>query len=207
MFERMTSIPNRRRVASRALRLSLVLTWTPVASQDTIVVLIDFQKDFAASDGAWPADRALGAQTLDASARLARTARERNWRIVRVANAFSPKDRIANWFRKGAAIAGSPGARLVPPFDTLPGPLFEKANPSAFESMPFRKWMDDRGTAVLWVAGYFAHGCVAATALDALERGHVVLSHPSLVASPDSGDWRKGWSRMRKAGVRESGIP
>lgn len=179
---------------------------TPPGS-DTVVVLIDFQRDFALAGGAWPADAALSARTLSESERLARAAKERGWPIVRVANAFPAKDRIANWFRKGAAIAGSPGAKLVAPFDTLPGPAFDKTSSSAFGSPSFREWLDGHGKPVLWIAGFFAHGCVAATALDARERGYTVLSGPGLVASPDSSTWRKGWNRMSNGGVREVDIP
>lgn len=187
-----------------ALLLSLSSApWEPTQSRDTLVLLIDFQHDFASSAGAWPADSLLARQAMESARRLVRTAHSRGWPVARVANAFSPWD-PGNLFRHGAAVRGRPGARWVLD-DTLPGePFFTKRGPDAFRSDSLAAWFSARPGSVVWVAGFFAEGCVTSTACSALGRGHRVLSHPSLVASPDSVHWRCAWEELREVGVEES---
>lgn len=167
---------------------------------------MDFQHDFASFDGAWPAAQELSATALATTEKLVRHAHDRGWPVVRVANAFHPWD-PGNLFRKHAAIRGRPGARWILPDTLLQGPLYSKTRPDGFGSEGLSDWFSRHPGAVVWVAGYFTEGCVLSTARSALARGHVVVSSPSLVASVDSASWRKGWARLRKAGVVEGVFP
>lgn len=173
---------------------------------DTVVLLIDFQHDFASPDGAWPAAPELSRSAQDGALELVRRANSRGWPVVRVANAFAPWD-PGNLFRRHAAIRGRPGARWILPDTSLQGPLFSKTGPDGFGAAPLRTWFASHPGAVVWIAGFFAEGCVLATAKSALARGHTVVSSPELVASVDSGSWRKGWTRLRNAGVVEGMRP
>lgn len=185
------------------LRILLALAVSALATpRDTIVLLIDFQHDFASSNGAWPASPELSATTLASAGALVHQAHTRGWLVVRVANAFHPRD-PGNLFRKHAAIRGRPGARWILPDTLLQGPLFPKTGPDGFGSKDLEDWFAQHPASVVWVAGYFTEGCVLSTARSALRRGHVVVSSPHLVASVDSASWRKGWERLRQMGVLE----
>lgn len=175
------------------------------APQDTVVLLVDFQHDFASSDGAWPSPPELSAKTLASAGALVQRAHDRGWPVVRVANAFHPWD-PGNLFRNHAAIRGRPGARWILPDTLLQGPLFLKTGADGFGSEGLSDWFAQHPASVVWVAGYFAEGCVLSTARSALGRGLTVVSSPSLMASADSSCWRKGWAKMCQAGVVE-GVP
>jgi len=94
-------------------------------------------------------------------------------------------------------------SRWILPDTLLQGPLHSKTGPDGFRSKGLSDWFLRHPGAVVWVAGYFTEGCVLSTARSALARGHVVVSSPSLLASVDSASWRKGWARLREAGVVE----
>ena len=175
------------------------------APQDTVVLLVDFQHDFVSSDGAWPARPELSDTTMAHAHALVLHAQGQGWPVVRVANAFHPWD-PGNLFRKGAAVRGRPGARWVLPDTVHQGPLFSKTRPDAFGSEELEAWFLERSPSVVWVAGYFAEGCMLSTAKSALRRGYTVVTNPSLMASGDSACWRRSWAKMRKAGVVE-GVP
>lgn len=190
--------------AFRAL-LTFAVPALAAPPSDTVVLLVDFQHDFASSDGAWPAPPELSAKTLASAGALVQRAHDRGWPVVRVANAFHPWD-PGNLFRNHAAIRGRPGARWILPDTLLQGPIFLKTRSDGFGSDGLSDWFAQHPASVVWVAGYFAEGCVLSTARSAIGRGFTVVSSPSLMASADSSCWRKGWAKMRKAGVVE-GVP
>lgn len=172
---------------------------------DTVVLLIDFQHDFANPDGAWPAAPELSRSTQRSAIDLVRLANTRGWKVVRVANAFHPWD-PGNLFRRHAAIRGRSGARWILPDSLDQGPLFTKTGSNGFGSEELATWFESHPGSVVWITGFFAEGCALATAESAVKRGHTVVSHPSLLASTDSSSWRKGWRCMRKAGIVEGQI-
>jgi nicotinamidase-related amidase len=177
------------------------------SSKDTAVLLIDFQKDFVESSGRWPADTRLSRQTLATVDTLLQVARMRHWQILRATNDFPQLDVVGNLFRRGAAVRGLPGAAMVAAVDSIAGPVFPKYWPSAFSNRDLSAWSDEHPKTTIWVAGFFADGCVLHSARDACARGHVVLSSPHLVASPDSAAWRNGWRSLVAGGVREAELP
>ncbi len=188
------------------LFLSLTLSGRATSSSDTVVLLIDFQHDFASTQGAWPADSTLSAQAIASASALVQHARARGWPVVRTANAFSPWD-PGNLFRRHAAVRGTPGARWVMQ-DTLPNePLFTKTGSNAFGSDSLSEWFENHPGSTIWIAGFFAEGCALSTAEGARKRGHRVLSAPELVASTDSTRWRKGWQCLRRNGVEGAEVP
>lgn len=193
-------------ILTATIALTLSFATSPPAVPDTVVLLVDFQRDFATSTGAWPADPSLSRQAIDGATELVNAAHARGWSVVRVANAFSPWD-PGNLFRRRAAIRGSSGAQWVLADSARQGALFSKTGPDGFASGSLSTWFESHSESVIWVAGFFTEGCVLSTAKSAIDRGHTVLSSPSLVASVDSASWRKGWSRLQKAGVVDVPVP
>ncbi|MBK8800491.1 MAG: isochorismatase family protein [Fibrobacteres bacterium] len=199
-----TAIAARNRISSSILHTA---DGRRAPGSDTIVLLIDFQYDFADPRGAWPAQAPLAQQTIAAARQLVDTARSRGWPVLRIANEFSRRDFFGNLFRRQAAIQGSLGARLVAPFDSLDGPVFSKSSSDAFSSRKLSDWLANHPGSTLWVSGFFTEGCVASTTGSALRRGHRVLSNPSLSASPDSSSWRRGWRLMLSSGLQLATLP
>lgn len=122
-------------------------------------------------------------------------------RVV-VMNCFPPSDRIGNFFRRGAALAGSDGAALD---DRLHGAaaakVIVKASPSAFSNPELLHYLQANEVTTLFVLGVYAEGCVRSTVLDGLKLGYQVTLVESAVAS--NAGWKKRWAvwSMKRAGA------
>lgn len=121
---------------------------------------------------------------------------------ILVVNQFPATDRIANFFRKGAAVAGTPGARLdarILSGDSVK--VITKASPSAFTNPELERFLRAEGITHLYVMGVFAEGCVRATVLDARRRGYGVHVMADAIASNAS--WKKSFAlwAMKRAGA------
>jgi len=168
------------------------------------VLLMDLQKDFLDVDhGRMPVDRDSAAAVVRAANAVLTGAAFAGAPVVRVRNEFPPSQRIANAFRRGAALAGSDGARPDGRLaDAGVAKEIVKSRPSAFSNAEFEPWLRERGVDELVVLGVFAEGCVRSTVLDALRRGWRVTVIEDAVASDAA--WKKRfalWS-MRRAGAR-----
>lgn len=121
---------------------------------------------------------------------------------VLIVNQFPSTDRIGNYFRKGAAVAGSAGAEID---DRVQGAkdaeAFAKGSSSAFSNPQLDNFLQANKVKTLYVLGVFAEGCVRSTVLDALKRGYRVVVDENAVAS--NAPWKKRfavWS-MKRAGA------
>ena len=121
---------------------------------------------------------------------------------ILVVTQFPAADRIGNFFRKGAAVAGSPGAQLdarIVGADTAQ--WIVKARASAFANTELDATLRSHNISELYVLGVFAEGCVGATVVDATRRGYQVHVIADAVAS------RAAWKRrfalwaMKRAGA------
>lgn len=157
----------------------------------TAVLLMDLQRDFLAGEGArLPVDREGAASVLrTANAILARRALESAIPLF-VVNQFPASARLGNFFRKGAAIAGTPGAALDPRLcATGSVKVISKSSPSAFSNPELQSYLQAHGVKELYVIGVFAEGCVRATVLDARRLGYQVNVIADAVAS--NAPWKK----------------
>jgi nicotinamidase-related amidase len=167
------------------------------------VLLMDMQRDFLGADGArMPVDAAGAAAVLrSANAVLARHALAFALPVL-VVNQFPPSARLANFFRKGAAVAGTPGAELDPRLCNLGQvKVFSKSSASAFTNPELESYLQAQGVRELYVMGVFAEGCVRATVLDARRRGYQVNVIAEAVAT--NAPWKKQfalWS-MKRSGA------
>ena len=170
----------------------------------TAVLLIDLQRDFLDSkDGRLPVTEE-GAQAVLHAANeiLAKRALPEAF-LVLVLNQFPASARLANFFRKGAAIAGSQGAEPDPRLEHLgSATVVVKSESSAFSNPKLQELLSAREVRDLWVLGVFAEGCVRATVLEALRLGYSVRVSESAVSS--SATWKKRialWA-MERAGAK-----
>ena len=157
----------------------------------TAVLLMDLQRDFLGSEGSrLPVDVEGAASILrTANAILAKRALESAIPLL-IVNQFPASARVGNFFRKGAAIAGTPGAELDPRVcPTGSVKLISKSCPSAFSNPELQSYLQAQGVKELYVVGVFAEGCVRATVLDARRRGYKVNVIADAVAS--NARWKK----------------
>lgn len=168
------------------------------------VLLMDLQRDFLDTQrGRMPVDRP-GAEAVLLAANEVMSRRVLPDALpVLIVNQFPKSDRMGNFFRKGAAVAGSAGAEID---DRVQGAkdakAFAKGSPSAFSNPQLDNFLQANHVHTLYVLGVFAEGCVRSTVLDALKRGYRVVVDEDAVAS--NATWKKRfalWS-MKRAGAR-----
>jgi nicotinamidase-related amidase len=174
-----------------------------MAASRCAVLLMDLQADFLARAGARMPVLPADAERVIASANDVLHGRALAGCLPAfVVNRFPRTDRLANRFRHGAAVEGTPGAALDSRIEAHSGvPVFPKQRASAFTNPDLDYWLRANAVTRLYVLGVFAEGCVRATAIDARQRGYAV-SVP-LDAIGTSSEWRRrvaAWS-MRRAGV------
>jgi nicotinamidase-related amidase len=173
-------------------------------SMTTAVLLIDLQRDFLDSNvGRMPVTKMGAAAVLQAANEvLARRALPEAL-IVLVLNRFPPTARVANFFRRHAAIDGSLGAEPDRRLEHLGNAtVVVKSKPSAFSNPELQRLLSAHRVRELLVLGVFAEGCVRATVAEAVRLGYGVRVVESAVASDTS--WKKHaalWF-MRRAGAK-----
>ncbi|MBO9541097.1 cysteine hydrolase [bacterium] len=153
-----------------------------LAGSRTALLLLDYQLDFLSEAARLPVGRDQVEELLEASNELVRRARSEGWEVVTIGNAFRRHDVIGNLFRRGAAVAGSPGCALDPRLRAEGAAFFEKWRGSALTNPALIAHLAERQIATLVIAGVFTAGCVKATALDAARRGYQVVVPRNAVA-------------------------
>ena len=121
---------------------------------------------------------------------------------ILVVNQFPLTDRVSNFFRNGAAVAGTLGANLdTRILNVGRTKVVAKASPSAFTNPELGRYLQAERITDLYVMGVFAEGCVRSTVLDARRRGYSVHVIADAVASNAS--WKKRFAlwAMRRAGA------
>ena len=167
------------------------------------ILLIDLQTDFLDwEQGRMPVDR-LGSEGV---IKIANEVLEKNILpealTVFIVSKFPSSARITNFFRKNAAMVGTPGAnideRILKPESSA---VFEKSKSSAFSNPEVADYLKNRGVKDLYVLGVFAEGCVRATVLDAIKIGFNVCVIENAVAT--NAPWKKQFALwiMNRAGA------
>ena len=167
------------------------------------VLLLDLQRDFlGGAEARLPVDAPGAAAVLrTANAILAKRVLPAALPVL-IVTQFPASARLANLFRKGAAIVGTPGADLDPRV-TPTGhiPVMTKARSSAFTNPELERYLHAHGVTELYVLGVFAEGCVRATVRDARRRGYPVTVIVDAVAT--NAHWKRRFAlwAMRRAGA------
>ena len=118
-------------------------------------------------------------------------------------NQFPATARIANFFRKGAAIAGSTGAELDARLERSGATeVITKASASAFSNPELEPYLRAHGVQELYVLGVFAEGCVRSTVVEAIKLGYTVHVIANAVAT--NAAWKKRFAlwAMKRAGAK-----
>lgn len=168
------------------------------------VLLMDLQRDFLNREiGRMPVDEPGAEAVLHAANKVLSKSVLAGALPVLVTNQFPATARVGNFFRKGAAIAGSAGAELDARLaHTGQVKLIAKASPSAFSNPELQQYLHAHGVKELYVLGVFAEGCVRSTVADAIKRGYTVHVIEAAVAS--NAAWKKRFAMwaMKRAGAQ-----
>ncbi len=151
------------------------------------LVLVDLQEAFLGAPGLVPPREEL----LAHAAALLDRARSRGVSIAHVRLSVRPGvDRpLPHWddTRTARCTPGDPAHATPPALAERPGePVFHKTGYSAFRGEGFCAWLESEGIEGLILGGVHLHGCVRATALEAIERGFEVELVESAVGSYDA---------------------
>jgi nicotinamidase-related amidase len=175
----------------------------PIERPRAALLLVDFQFDFLSPQGRLPVDAQQARAMLVVANRLIEASPRLGYEVAYVGNEFAPRDFPANWFRRNAAIRGTPGAALDPALRRVPGaPYFPKGHSDAFSNPGLEGFLDSHAVGRLIVAGAHADACVLRTALSALRRGYQVAVPEDAVAAASGSRRERALVRLRRAGAR-----
>jgi nicotinamidase-related amidase len=165
--------------------------------------MIDLQRDFLEQDGGrMPVDSHGAAAVINVANQVLAKRLLPEALPILVQNEFPISDRLGNFFRHDAAIAGSPGAALDSRIRISGSQeVIKKCRPSAFTNAALESMLRERGVRDLYILGVFAEGCVRATACDAVARGYTVRVIEDAVATNSELKKRFGLWAMRRAGA------
>jgi nicotinamidase-related amidase len=167
------------------------------------VLLIDLQTDFLDwGKGRMPVDRIGAEEIIKIANKVLGKKILPDALPVLIVSKFPPSARIANFFRKNAALAGSPGANIDKRIlKSESAAAFEKSKSSAFSNPEVSDYLKKRDVKDLYVLGVFAEGCVRATVLEAIKIGFNVCVLENAVAT--NAPWKKQFAlwAMNRAGA------
>ena len=170
---------------------------------NTAVLLMDLQRDFLGAAGSRMPVDAIGAEAVlrTANAILSKSTLASSIPII-VMNQFPVSNRVANFFRKGAAVVDTAGAELDARVQNVGhAKVITKSMPSAFTNPELDAYLRAQGVRELYVMGVFAEGCVRSTVLDARRRGYPVNVIADAVAT--NAPWKKRFAlwAIKRAGA------
>jgi nicotinamidase/pyrazinamidase len=169
----------------------------------TAVLLLDLQIDFLdAEHGKMPVPAADALRVIEAANTVLAGRSLPDALHVLVVNEFPAAAGPGNFLRRGAAIAGSTGARLDPRLRVPPSvPVFPKGRSSAFSNKDLEPYLQSQGVGELWIVGVMSEACVRATALAARKLGFKVAVAEAGIAT--NAAWKASFARwaLRRGGV------
>lgn len=167
------------------------------------VLLMDLQQDFLSAEGGRLPVLPEGAAAVISTANALLSRQVLPQALLNlILNQFPAEDRIANFFRKGAAIAGTAGASLDPRIvNHGPAKVLTKASASTFSNPELNRLLRAEQVTDLYIMGVFAEGCVRATVVDAIRLGYSVHVMANAIAS--NAAWKKTFAlwAMKRAGA------
>jgi hypothetical protein len=104
--------------------------------------------------------------------------------------------------RNDAALRYEAGSALDPKLDGTAGVYFNKQHGDAFSNSEFGSHLEALNLGNLVIAGVFAGGSVAATALDAIKRGYKVTIISDAIAGSDDEARDKALAELKGAGAQ-----
>lgn len=172
------------------------------AAMSSVVLALDLQRDFLEDDGRMPIARAQVPGLLAVTNAVTAAAAEHGVKVIYISNEFPRSQCLANFFRRGAAIAGSPGGEIDPRVVRRSSMYVSKAEGNAFSNPALGAFLRARGADEVIVLGLFAGACVAATTRGAMRAGYrVTLVRDAIGAASD---WARdrALAKLQRAGAQ-----
>jgi nicotinamidase-related amidase len=170
---------------------------------NSAILLMDLQRDFLdVQEGRMPVDGAGASNVLETANHIFSKKVLAEALPILVVNQFPANARIANFFRRGAAMAGSAGATLDGRLKNHESAkIISKSSPSAFSNPELELYLHAHKVKELYVLGVFAEGCVRSTVIQAVKLGYTVHVIADSVAT--NAGWKKMFAlwAMRRAGA------
>ena len=193
-----------------AATLSLMLTLGACAKSErvdfkdprTVLVLIDFQNDYLRPGGRMAVAQSQVDPMLNAANAMIEAARKNAIDVIYVRDEFSRFEFIRNMFRNDAALRYEAGSAFDPRLDGTAGAYFNKEHGDAFSNSEFGSHLEALSLGNLVIAGVYAGGSVAATALDAIKRGYRVTVISDAIAGSDDKARDKALAELKGAGAQ-----
>jgi len=172
------------------------------AAMSMVVLALDLQRDFLEDDGRMPIARAQVPGLLAVTNAVTAAAAEHGVKVIYISNEFPRSQCLANFFRRGAAIAGSPGGEIDPRVVRRSSMYVSKAEGNAFSNPALGAFLRVGGADEVIVLGLFAGACVAATTRGAMRAGYrVTLVRDAIGAASD---WARdrALAKLQRAGAQ-----
>jgi nicotinamidase-related amidase len=122
--------------------------------------------------------------------------------VAYIRNEFEWWDYPRNWFRRGAAVRGTPGTSFDPRVLVMnEARIFSKGQADAFSNSDLDGFLRDKQVDHVVLAGVFADACVYYTAEGALNRGYRVTVLRDAVAAATDEDRDRALASLEGRGV------
>lgn len=176
----------------------------PVDFKDprTALVLIDFQSDYLRPGGRMAVAQNQVDPMLNAANAMIEAARKNAIDVIYVRDEFSRFEFVRNLLRNDAALRYEAGSALDPRLDGTAGVYFNKERGNAFSNSEFVSHLEALNLGNLVIAGVYAGGSVAATALDAMRRGYKVTVISDAIAGSNDEARDKALAELKGAGAQ-----
>lgn len=138
---------------------------------------------------------------LTAANALIDAASAREAHVAYVVNVFPRSALVANFFRRGAAVAGTKGTEIDPRVRVAGDVRFSKAASDAFTNPALDAWLREQDVREIVVVGVFAPHCVRATVRGALERAYSVTIASDGIAARSERSRSDAIAKLRRDGA------
>ena len=174
----------------------------PKGVGESALLVLDLQRDFLEGDGRMPIAAQQVTPLLAVANALIDAAASEGAPVVYVLNAFPRSQHVLNFFRHGAAVAGTPGAEINPRVRRAPeAATFSKERSDAFSNADLDVFFRKAGVRHLVIVGVFAPACVRATARGALRKGYRVTVVSDGVGAASDAARDRALSRIAAGGA------
>jgi nicotinamidase-related amidase len=169
---------------------------------ESALLVLDLQRDFLEEAGRMPIARGQVAPLLDAANAAIDSASAGGLHVVYIVNAFPRSQFVLNFFRRGAAVEGTPGAEMDPRVHLAPGATtIPKAQTDAFGNPALDVFLREKGVKGVTILGVFAPHCVRATARGAIRHGYRVTVLRGGVGAASDGARDRALGAMARDGA------
>jgi len=168
----------------------------------TVLLLIDLQRDFLEAQGRLPVPSADADRVIGVANRMIEHAQKAGWTMIWIKNEFLWTQLLGNFSRKFAAIRGSRGSEIDPRINcSTEFKMVVKCEADGFSNTQLDVALKGLAPQRIVVLGLMTDECVQETTKGAIDRGYRVEVVEDGVASMNDADHEKGLANIRECGA------